>query len=175
MSLKEPTHTTGTATRPRWLWIAVVVAVIAGLAIAAYAIWTSSGDEGPVAAEDAQIELTYTGDEATYSGDREIVAGSADVVFSNESDRVANIVVQRFDTGSAELAAELAPRPEGSDFDAEGMPPGEVALMEEIGPASRTWRITLEPGTYFIEAAYAGDENTPTHVWRTAVIEVVPG
>lgn len=171
MALKESTHTTEPATRPRWLWI-VVVAVVAGLALAVSA-WVMSDDGEPVAAWDAQIELTYTGDSASYVGDREIVAGPAQIVFTNDSDDLGIIVVQRFDSGSAMLAAELEARPEGIDFDTTTAPPGEVELMAELYRDRRIWRLILEPGTYFVEAAHVEGDG-PTHVWRAAVIEVVP-
>jgi hypothetical protein len=45
-----------------------------------------------------------------------------------------------FETGSAELAAELGPRPEGSDFDVTTGPPGEDLLMGDQVPAARRGR-----------------------------------
>lgn len=172
MVTQEPTETREIAARPRWPRVVVVLAALVVVAVAAIGIWAVTNDGGPVAAEDARIELTFTGDEASYAGDAEIVEGTADVVFVNESDLPAYVVVQGFDTGSAELEAELANAPEGSDFDANGGPQGEILLMDEIAPGSATWPILLEPGTYFVEAATAPDD-APTHVWRTAVIEVV--
>lgn len=169
----EPTDTRLVAERPRWprmvVAIAAVVVVAAGAAIG---IWAFTRDSGPVAAEDARIELTFTGDDASYIGDREIVAGLADLVFINEWNRPAYLVVQRFDPGSALLDAELAIRPEGGDFFPDGPPSGDPVIMEQYAPGTVTESISLEPGTYVVEAGSAIDPE-PTHVWRAAVIDVV--
>jgi hypothetical protein len=102
-----------------------------------------------------------------------VVAGNADVVFRNESGRPAYVIVQRFAPGAALLDQELANAPEGGDFfPGDKAPLGEAVIMEEHDPGTVTLPISLEPGTYLVEAAIAGDTE-PTHVWRPAVIEVV--
>lgn len=170
----EPTDTRPTTARSRSpraiVAIAAVVVVAAGAAIG---IWALTRDGGPVAAEDAQIELTFTGEDASYVGDREILAGLADVVFSNESDLPAYMVVQWFAPGSALLDEELANAPEGGDFFPGGKTPlGEAVIMQEFAPGTATESIELQPGTYLVEAGTALEPD-PTHIWRAAVIDVV--
>ncbi len=86
-------------------------------------------------------------------------------------------VVQRFDTGSAGLNAELSLATEGDDFVTGEDPPGDVVMMESVLPGADSatrrviYSIAFEPGTYILDAGIAGEDTT--HVWRAAVIEVV--
>jgi hypothetical protein len=171
MSTRGSTAARKTQARRSWLWVAVVGAVIVAVAAAAVGIWALTTSR-PVAAEDAQIEVTFTGDEASYAGDTEVIEGTANVAFVNDTDRSAYAVVLRFETGSTELDAELATIPEGSDVVTAAGHGGATVLMEGISPGStQTWEVPLEPGTYVFDAAKGiGQE---THVWRVAVIEVV--
>ncbi len=141
----------------------VVVGLIVG-------VWAVNNDGGPVAAEDARIEITFTGDEASFAGDRDITEGVADVVFINESTASAWFLIQRFDTGSDDIEAYRGARPD-IDITSEDVL-GETILLREVPEPGRvTESITLEPGTYILDAGLAGD-GTPL-VLNAAVIEVV--
>ena len=103
----------------------------------------------------------------------DVVVAELDVVFSNESDLPAYMVVQWFAPGSALLDEELAMAPEGGDFFPGGKTPlGEAVIMQEFAPGAATQSIELEPGTYLVEAGTALEPD-PTHIWRAAVIDVV--
>ena len=171
MSTRGSTAASQNRARRSWLWVAVVVAVTVAVAAAVVGIWALTTSR-PVAAEDAQIEVTFTGDEASYAGDTEVIEGTANVAFVNDTDRSAYAVVLRFETGSTELDEELATFPEGSDIVSATGPAGSTVLFELISPGSaRTWEVPLEPGTYVLDAAKGSGQET--HVWRVAVIEVV--
>jgi hypothetical protein len=51
-----------------------------------------SGD-GPVAAHEAHIEITYSDDGTSFTGDREITEGTINVTFVNEADSEASLAV----------------------------------------------------------------------------------
>jgi hypothetical protein len=78
-----------------------------------------SGDDdasdtgGPVPADEARVEITFTGDGASFVGDREIAEGAVTVVFSNESDSAARFAILGYETGSDALAEELEVMDEG--------------------------------------------------------------
>ena len=87
------------------------------------AMAASCGD-GSVAADEAQIEMTYTGEGTSYVGDREIIEGGpATVTFANETTGLVLVDVLRYETGSDELAQELAIVEEGNSIVPSG-PPG---------------------------------------------------
>lgn len=180
MLTQEPTDVQQIAKEPRWPRAAVAFAATIVIVAAAVGIWAFANDNGPVAAGDAQIEVTFTGDEVLYTGDRQIVGGSsgATFVFVNESTATPYFTVQRFETGSPELAEELAWLPEGGDILTTGRPRGNVQFMNPVSPKglAATGRevvsIPLVPGTYIVDAGVPDVANN-THVWRGAVIEVI--
>lgn len=170
MQTLHPTDTSQVTSRPRRSGLLAAIAIAAVVVVGAViAIWAVTGDDGPTAAEDARIELTFSGDDATYAGDREIVEGRADVMLVNDASRPIWFVVQYFEPGST--AIDLDRYPEGTDFVSDGGPAGDPAVMEQIDPGSVTRSIVLRPGTYIVEAAEPGED--ATHVWRAAVIDVV--
>jgi len=138
---------------------------------------TSCGSS-PVAADQAQIEMTYTGEGTSYVGDREIVEGPATVTFSNETSSTVLVVTWMFETGSDALAQELEALPEGSFAERDpGGPPGGLSLerplglMEDAQPGSNTYTMQLQPGTHLFDVAPDGN---PIHgIWRVGAIEVV--
>lgn len=133
-------------------------------------IWVISTDDGPVAAGDANIEVTFTGDGASYDGPQEVIEGDATITLINETANPVWFVVQRFDTGSDELADQLASLPEGGNIvpDEQDRAPGLV-LLRTVGPGPHPVTLTLQPGTYTFETGFEF-ANT---VWRPGVIEVV--
>ena len=179
MLTQEPTETTHIAHHPRWPRAIVAFAATIVIVAVAVGVWVFTGvDDGPVAAGDAQIDVTFTGDEVVYAGHSEISPGRATVAFTNNSEVQAWFAVHRFDSGSAELATELALAPEGGDYVTTELPGGYVILMEGVLPGlgsssgSLSRRIMLEAGnTYLLTAAVTGEEST--HVWQAAVITVV--
>ena len=133
---------------------------------------------GPVAADEAQIELTYTGEGTSYVGDREIIEGGpATVTFSNETTEKVYVDVLRYETGSDELAEELAFLQEGKSV-VPGSPEPSAGYVRAwsgglggLEPGSHTWTMDLEPGTYIFDAGPA--DFMTTGMWRVAIIEVV--
>lgn len=176
MLTKEPTEARQLTAKPRWPRLAVALATTLVVIGAGVVAWVIVDDGGPVAAGDARIEVTFTGDSTSYIGHREIVQGTATLTLINEWDEPAWFVVQRFDTGSAELDRNLALAPEGGDFVTSEGPPGAVRMTEVLPAASgaspATPSLNLQPGTYLIDAGHAEGEDA-THVYRAAVIEVV--
>jgi hypothetical protein len=168
MQTLQPTQTTQVTPRPRGpkAFVALAVAIVVAVG-AVIAIWAITNDDGPVAAEDARLELTFTGDGASYVGDREITEGLAEVVLINDATQPIWFVVQYFEPGSAALEPELAL---GTDFFTTGSPPGETPIFEQHDPGRTTRSIMLEPGTYLITAADASGDST--HVWQPGVVEV---
>ena len=149
--------------------------LLCGLALV-MATAASCGD-GSVAADQAQIEMTYTGEGTSYVGDREITQGGpATVTFSNETTEKVYVDVLRYETGSDELAEELALVEEGNSVVPSG-PPGAGYVRAWSGglgglePGSHTWTMDLEPGTYVFDAG--PEDFMTTGLWRLAVIEVV--
>jgi len=168
MQTMEPTQTTQVTPRPRRpkaiVALAVAIVFVAGAAIA---IWAVTNDGGPVAAEDARLELTFTGDDASYVGDREIIEGLAELVFINDGTQPVWFVVQYFEPGSAALESELD---RGTDFFTNGTPPGATPIFEQHDPGRTIRSILLEPGTYVLQAADASGDST--HVWQPGIVEV---
>ena len=110
-------------------------------------------DGGPVAAGDARIELTFTGDGTSYDGHREIIEGRAEVTFINKTNRPVWLVIQRYDAGSAELADELSLVQEGGSIPLpDGPLPDAVELNRIMRSGANRVEIALKPGTYIIDA-----------------------
>ena len=82
----------------------VAIIVLVGVAVVA---WVIRDDEGPVAADEAQIEITYTDDGTSFVGDHEIIEGTVTVAFSNETDSVAIVAMFGYEFDYAGLAEEL--------------------------------------------------------------------
>lgn len=133
---------------------------------------------GPVEADEAQIEMTYSQDGTSYTGDREIVEGTVTITFQNETNSPATWSVWGYETGSVALAEELAFLEEGQ----KGVPPApepvpgfyaiDYEWPDDIGePGTQTWTVDLAPGTWIFDVGPA-DFRT-TGLWRAAVIEVV--
>ena len=130
----------------------------------------------PVAAGEAQIDITYADSGTTYVGDREIREGTATVTFANETGAEAIVILMRYETGSAALAEELelveeggvlvTPDPPTAGYDEIDLE-GSGALM----PGSYNWTVDLEPGTYLFDVGPL-DFHT-TGLWRAVVFEVV--
>jgi hypothetical protein len=153
-----------------------VVTVAAAVVIvgAAAGIWFMLYDSGPVAAADARIEMTFSGDGTSYSGDRKIVEGTARFTLFNESTERLALLAHRYDPGSTDLAADPGEVQEGIRFlpGAHEVPESAIELLEfEISPGSRTWTLDLRPGIYLFDVGYGNYQ--ATGVWRAAVIEVV--
>lgn len=163
--------------RSRWSGgLGAVVAIILVAAVAV-AIWIINDDGGPVPADQARIEFTFTGDGTSFLGDREIIEGTVTVEFSNKTDDRAVVAVLEYQTGSAALASELEVIEEGgmvvtSDPPTAGFEWVEAEGMNDLGPGGHTWTMDLEAGnTYLIDV---GPEGFHTKgLWRAAVIEVV--
>lgn len=138
-----------------------------------------AGSDGePVSADDAQLELTFTGDGTSFVGDREIIEGTVTVTFSNETDSEAIVAVLGFETGSAALAEELELLEEGnsivtSDAPTEGFFEVEFeGCCELVPPGSYTWTMDLGSGnTYLFDVGF--EDFHQSGIWRMAVIEVV--
>ncbi|MGB9357546.1 MAG: hypothetical protein WCC01_03220 [Acidimicrobiia bacterium] len=130
----------------------------------------------PVAAGEAQIDITYADSGPTYVGDREIREGTATVTFANETGAEAIVILMRYETGSTALAEELelveeggvlvTPDPPAAGYDEIDLE-GSGALM----PGSYNWTVDLEPGTYLFDVGPL-DFHT-TGLWRAVVFEVV--
>jgi len=134
----------------------------------------TSYPEGPVAAADARIEMTFADDGVSYVGDHLIVEGTATVSFSNETAGPVTLMAFGYETGSASLAEELEYLGEGDHGMPSGLDPAEGFFDPDVGgeyePGNHTWTIDLTPGTYIFDAS-TGDVMT-TGLWRVAVIEV---
>ncbi len=134
-------------------------------------------DRGPVAADQAQIEIAFTDDGTSFVGDHEIAEGAVTFTFSNETESASIVAVLRYETGSAALAEELDRGGEGnlvvtsepptagfSEVDFEGS--GDPVL-----PGSHAWTMDLGPGTYLFDVGH--EDFHATGLWRAAVIEVI--
>lgn len=162
-----------TRRRPAVLVAAIVVLV--GIAVVA---WVLTNDGGPVPADEAQFEMTFTDDGTSFVGDHAIIEGNITVTFSNETDGTAMLAVWGYETGSAALAEELeflaegelgvpgGPLPVAGFFEPEFEIPGGDPV-----PGSHTWTMELRPGTYLFDVGPA--DFMTTGLWRAAVIEVV--
>lgn len=139
------------------------------------AVTPTSASDGPVAAADARIEMTFTDDGTTYVGDHQIIEGTATVTFSNETTGPVTLKAFGYETGSAALYEELEYLGEGDAGVPSGLDPAEGLFDPDVGgeyaPGNHTWTIDLIPGTYLFDAS-TGDVMT-TGLWRVAVIEVV--
>jgi len=147
----------------------VIPLLVAGLLVA-------SCGGGPVAADEAQVEMTFTGDGTSYVGDRQIIEGTVTVMFSNESNDPLMLDVFGYETGSEGLAEELAFLEEGNRGVPSGLPATgfygvDYDYPDELEPGSHTWTMDLAPGTYVFDAS-AGAAFVDG-LWRVAVIEVV--
>ncbi len=138
----------------------------------------SSGTAGPVPADEAQLELTFTGDGASFAGDREIAEGVVIVLFSNESDGAAIFTILGYETGSDALTEELEVMGEGgtvvtSDAPTAGYFEAEFDdLGEAVAPGDYSWTVNLVAGNTYLFDVGAEDFHV-SGMWRPAVIEVV--
>jgi hypothetical protein len=152
-----------------------VVTAVSQATTTAVTVTQTSAFDGPVAAADARIEMTFTDDGTSYLGDHQIIAGTATVTFSNETTRPVTLMAFGYESGSAALAEELEFLKEGNNGVPSGLDPAEGFFDPDIGgeygPGNHTWTIDLVPGTYIFDAS-TGDMMT-TGLWRVAVIEVV--
>ena len=155
--------------------LAVVVAIIVLVGVAVVA-WVMRDDEGPVAADEAQIEITYTDDGTSFVGDHEIIEGTVTVAFSNETDSVAIVAMFGYESDSAGLAEELEFLEEGDLGVPVGAPEAgyfevDIEGSDDVAPGSHTWTMDLGPGTYVFDVG--PEDFHTTGLWRAAVIEVV--
>jgi hypothetical protein len=175
MTTQESNRTRKAAPRSRRSATLVAVAVIAVGAGIAVVAWLMTSDGGPVAADEAQIEMVFTGDGTSHVGDHEIVEGMATITFSNETTGPVTVMAFGYETGSAALAEELELLEEGESGMPTGVDPAEGFFDPSIGgdfePGEHTLTVDLQPGTYIFDAS-TGDVMT-TGLWRVAVIEVV--
>lgn len=180
MLTHESSQAQQTASRSRWPRGMIVLAVVVLAVGVALVAWLVTNDEGPVAADEAQIEMTYSGDEVSYVGDHQIIEGTVTITFTNESEREAMFIMFGYDTGSEALAEELAFVSEGNRAVPTG--PDPVAGFYDVDfdysgdlsePGSHTWTMDLAPGTYIFDVGSA--DFMTTGLWRLAVIEVVSG
>lgn len=169
MRTVEPRDTRQTAAKPRRgmaVTVFAVIVVVGGLVVA----WLITTDGGPVAAGDANIEVTFTGDGASYDGPREVIAGDASITLINETTNPVWFVIQRFDTGSDELADSLASLQEGGNVvPGDQDRPSGLVLTRTLGSGAHPVTLTLQPGTYIFDTGF----EFANMVWRAAVIEVV--
>jgi hypothetical protein len=171
MLTEEPSQTKYMTARPRWLRAVAAFAAVL-IVIGAGVTWAVATDGGPVAAGDARIEVTFTGDGTSYLGDRVIIEGTIELTYINEATTPAWLALHRYDTGSDALAAELDFLQEGENARPGDKAPGsDFQLLEVYEQGRHAVTIALLPGTYLIDAGPDWDE--PTHVYRVAVIEVV--
>ncbi len=133
---------------------------------------------GPVEADEAHIEMTFSDDGTSYAGDREIIEGTVTITFTNETNAPATWSVWGYETGSGALTEELAFLEEGK----KGVPitPLPVAgyyeidyeWPDDIGEIGhQTWTVDLAPGTWLFDVG--PEDFRTTGLWRAAVIEVV--
>lgn len=176
MLTHKATEANRNVARPAWLKAIGAFTATVLVIGAAVVIWGIANDR-PVAAGDARIEVTFTGDATSYIGHREIIEGEVELLLVNQAATRAWFVVQRFDTGSAELDEHLAYGREGEHFVTTAEPTGLVEFYQVLpagsGASPATPSIVLEPGTYLIDAGLDADEGEGTQVYRAAVIEVV--
>jgi hypothetical protein len=135
---------------------------------------------GPVEADEARIEITYSSDGTSYTGDREIIAGTITVTFTNETNAPATWSVWGYPAGSEALAAELAFVDEGkmrvpiAPLPVDGFYEIDYDWPDDIGePGTQTWTVDLVPGTWIFDVG--PEDFRITGLWRAAVIEVVAG
>ena len=150
---------------------AMLLTVAVGLVVA-------SCGGGPVEADEAQVEMTYSDDGTSYTGDREIVEGVVTITFTNETNAPATWSVWGYETGSEALAEELAFLEEGergvpiTPLPVTGFYEIDYEWPDDIGePGSQTWTVDLAPGTWIFDVG--PEDFRTTGLWRAAVIEVV--
>ena len=100
------------------------------------------------------------------------------MTFINESTERAWFLIQRFDNGSDELAAQLAEIPLSGDCEPLAYTPPGFALIGYVGPGRSSPRpITPRPGIYLLEAGTLDQlESGDEHIWRAAgSVAVVAG
>lgn len=154
-----------------------LVALIAIILVvgAAVVVWIATSGQGPVAASDAQLEMTLTDEGSAFVGDHEIVEGTATITFTNETAGPVTFMAFGYETGSVALAEELGFLEEGDYGVPIGVDPAEGFFDPDIGgefePGEHTLTADLQPGTYIFDAS-TGDVMT-AGLWRVAVIEVV--
>jgi hypothetical protein len=171
--LTETRHVNRRSSGPAALTAVVAIIVLVGLAVVA---WVMRDDEGPVATDEAQIEITFGDDGTSFVGDREITEGTVTVAFSNETDSVAIVALFGYTPGSAGLAEELEFLEEGDRGVPIGTPEAgyfevDIEGSDDVAPGSHTWTMDLEPGTYLFDVG--PEDFHTTGLWRAAVIEVV--
>jgi hypothetical protein len=133
MTTQESNRTRKAAPRSRRSATLVAVAVIAVGAGIAVVAWLMTSDGGPVAADEAQIEMVFTGDGTSHVGDHEIVEGMATITFSNETTGPVTVMAFGYETGSAALAEELELLEEGESGMPTGVDPAEGFFDPSIG------------------------------------------
>lgn len=151
----------------------IVVGAVAVIGLGTWGVFTLL-DGGPVPADEARVEISFTGDGTTFVGDREIVAGTVTVTYSNDSDAASILYVMGYETGSDALADELQVVEEGGIV-ITGEPPTagyfEVLYDQPVAPGTHTYTVDLEAGnTYLFDAG--PEDFHQSGLWRLAVIEV---
>lgn len=162
------------AERSRLMGVLAVVAGIAVVGLGAWGIvWWQDG--GAVPADEAQIDIAFTGDGTSFVGDREIIEGTVTVTFSNETDSEGMLYVMAYETGSDALAEELEVVEEGDSVITSDAPTAgfsEVLADWPVSPGTHTYTVDVEAGnTYLFDAG--PEDFHQSGLWRMAVIEVV--
>ena len=172
MLTQEPTRTPdrpslGRNRRPRLaLAAATLLAIVAATVFLVY-----GGDEGPIAAEEAELVATFDGETCDFNGPLLIEQGTVDFSLINRS--TVDFGLTGWLLSIDELEHELARNPIGSDWANE---PGD----EMVGSRIMTWWASageskspfwrLGPGNYLLHCI----TGTPAaHVWQLAHFEVV--
>lgn len=154
------------------LGAAAAVVVVIGLGI--WGIFVLLGG-GPVPADEARIEVAFTGDGTSFVGDREIVEGTVTVTFSNETDSDGILYVMAYETGSDALAVELEMIEVGGSLVTSDPPVAgytEVLSDWPASPGTHSYTVDMEAGnTYLFDAGF--EDYHQSGIWRMAVIEVV--
>jgi hypothetical protein len=174
MITQEPTETHPAPRPPRRRNLAAAVAVVAVIAVALVATVLVTGDDGPVAAADANPIITFDGTSCTYDGPTLIEEGEITFRFNNSS--TETLLFYGWLIGGQALESALEQMPIGTDIDPAGvpLPNGMVWFQSTIEPgatsaeSSLSWQ--LRPGTYLLDCSI-GDPSE--RMWRTAQIEVL--
>ena len=171
MRTVEPTADRRITAKPRRAVAIVALAATIVVVGVVTVIWVIATDDGPVAAGDASFEVTFSGDGASYDGPREVIEGDASITLINETTNPVWFLIRLFDTGSDELADELAYLPEGGTAVRPDASPVGVVLTRTVGQEPYPVTLTLQPGTYIFDTGF----EFANSVWRAGVIEVVAG
>lgn len=173
--MQAQTHPSDVSRRRPWVApLLIGIAIVALLGIGGWALlaWL---DGGPVPAEDARIDVTFTGTGTSFVGDRVITEGTATMSFTNGLDAPGMLYVMRYETGSPALAEELEFVAEGGSVVTSDAPtPGFVEVLGEwpVPPGTHTYTVDLLAGnTYLFDAG--PEDFHQAGLWRMAVIEVV--